>query len=86
MWKLEDSKLKNKADIWKSSDDWKLPEPGIEDNIQNTSKNTFLDFFTADIESGTMANLGKKCCVFCNILVYSTLFLYFPLKSEIPIY
>ena len=52
MWKLDGNKLKNKANIWTSTDDWRLPEPGVKDNIENTSKNTFLDIFNDDTDSG----------------------------------
>jgi hypothetical protein len=57
LWKLEGNKLTNKAHVWTSYDDWRLPEPGNEDNIENTSKNTFLKIFNAELD--TMTGLGK---------------------------
>ena len=58
MWKLEENKLINKANIWRSPDNWKLPEPGTEDIIENTSSKTFLDIYNTD-HITTLAGFGN---------------------------
>ena len=62
-WKVEDSVLKNRADIWRSNDEWTFVEKDSMMIIKNTSKNKVLGS-TADgkvtLEEFDEANIGQS--------------------------
>ena len=45
LWKLNGTKLFNKANLWKSTDEWNLRAEGKMVYVENTSKNKFLGTF-----------------------------------------
>ena len=45
LWKLNGTKLFNKANLWNSTDEWNLRAEGKMVYVENTSKNKFLGTF-----------------------------------------
>jgi hypothetical protein len=63
LWKIEDYTLKNRADIWRSNDEWTFVEKNSLMIIKNTSNNKVLGS-TADgkviLEEFSEANIGQQ--------------------------